>query len=153
MAATGSGHGTKPCSGSGSGGGDGDGHLPEELAIEILKRLRSRRSVGRSRCVSKSWYRLLSDPNIIRDILFFDNRIESGAQILIIRRRREDHPEFVGRRGSGRASAPSPTIYSQLSYHTLQPTIPAAPFPDLLISPTIAGCSHGIFCIYGKQRH
>ncbi|KAL9337207.1 hypothetical protein Peur_068976 [Populus x canadensis] len=61
---------------------------PEDLVICILTRLHVRSSI-RFRCVCKSWYTLLSNPNFIyRNLLFnYDDDVKIKIHRLLIKRR------------------------------------------------------------------
>ncbi|CAN0879873.1 Putative F-box protein At3g16210, partial [Linum grandiflorum] len=87
------------------------------------------------RCVSKSWYCLLSDPNfILQNTRLFDDHgtidDDKKARFMII----------------CASSAVS------LSYHTLQPVSPVLKLadlnPDLKLGLKVGGCCDGIFCLY-----
>lgn len=70
--------------------------LPEDLVICILTRLHVRSSI-RFRCVCKSWYTLLSNPNIIyRNHLFnYDDDVKIKIHRLLIKRRDKISKDFL----------------------------------------------------------
>ncbi|CAN0879683.1 Putative F-box protein At3g16210 [Linum grandiflorum] len=117
--------------------------LPQEIMVEIVKRLPTAASIGRFRCVGKSWYCLLSDPHFIRQNtrLFDDNGTiddDKKARLTII--------------WDAGVSAVS------LSNDTLEPVSPVLKLGDLITeinlshpSLEVGGCCDGIFCLYSSS--
>ncbi|CAL1369215.1 unnamed protein product [Linum trigynum] len=61
--------------------------FPNELVIDILKRVDDGSCIVRLRCLSKLWCQILSHPNFIHSFLSFDNRMDSCRQIIVMRTR------------------------------------------------------------------
>ncbi|CAN0826422.1 Putative F-box protein At3g16210 [Linum grandiflorum] len=123
---------------SSTGGGSKGSWLPVDITVEIVKRLSTAASIGRFRCVSKSWYSLLSDPNFIRKEtqLFNDHGTIDGdkrARLVII------YDAF--------SSAVA------LSYRTLEPISPVLNLADLKLGQGVGGCCEcdGIFCFFQRD--
>ncbi|CAL1363450.1 unnamed protein product [Linum trigynum] len=105
--------------------------LPEEIQAKILSRLSTPASIARSRCVSKSWRRLLSDDGeLIANALLSDGDPEFGPEARVITF--STHYEF----------------YSVATRDTLRPVSSGTP-PGPITQPAIRvrGCCNGIFCI------
>ncbi|CAN1769923.1 F-box protein CPR1 [Linum perenne] len=89
-------------------GGGGRVYLTEDLAIKILLSLPDVSCIARFRCVCRSWGNLLSDPNLIRKIIFYkSSNDQKTLQILI-----------TGMRG---CTGPPPLGYILYSYETFRP--------------------------------
>ncbi|CAN1815203.1 Putative F-box protein At3g16210 [Linum perenne] len=139
----------KPCTTTTvAGDGGGSCWLPVELMVEIVKRLPTAASIGRFRCVSKSWYCLLSNPNFIRKALLFDDNgitnkdQDKKARVMIICH------------GASEKSVVS------LSYDTLQPVSSVMKLEYVIpetksygASVVVGGCCDGIFCFYSSSRN
>ncbi|CAN1237171.1 F-box protein CPR1 [Linum grandiflorum] len=113
----------------------GSGALTEDIVISILLRLPIASCIARFRCVSRSWRKLLSDPDLIRKILFFQTSDDRNNLKILI----------TGKEGTG--SADRSSIYS---YETLRPIAGHGddlPKPDGDGVLQLIGCCGGIFCI------
>ncbi|CAN1137108.1 hypothetical protein LINPERPRIM_LOCUS21250 [Linum perenne] len=141
-------------------------YVPQDLVIQILLRLSDGKSIARFRCVDNQWRSLLSDPNFIHQIRWFNHDVDKEKRTNVLIK----HP-------LGDQNTALPVRYSLLSYHessatpllrqllpneastdepglpikTLQcrdlPVVPgkARPFDYCFID--INGCCDGIFCI------
>ncbi|CAN0929855.1 F-box protein CPR1 [Linum grandiflorum] len=112
-------------------------YFPEHIVINILQWLPTLSCIGRFRCVCRSWRNLLSDPNVIRKIIFHKSSDDQKKfQVLI-----------SGRRHGARFSS---VLYSIYSYETLRPI-------EELVTPVelearVVGCCDGIFCLARTTR-
>ncbi|CAI0460252.1 unnamed protein product [Linum tenue] len=129
--------------------------LTEDIVINILLRLPIASCIFRFRCVCKSWRILLSDPQFIRRILFFQTPADQQSlQVLI---------------AGGEDAVPvqqKQIHYSLHSYDTLCPisaaaaaaegTVPSVPYKMRTqwstFRLTIVGYSDGIFCISDENH-
>ncbi|CAN1748263.1 F-box/kelch-repeat protein At3g06240 [Linum perenne] len=114
--------------------------LPEDIVMNILLRLPIALYIARFRCVCRSWRNLLSDPNIIRRILFFQNLADQkDLQILV-----------TGTIEEPMRLSSSTILYSLHSYLTLSPISPPTKLPFIrnpIHSFKFIACCDGIFCL------
>ncbi|CAN1134058.1 Putative F-box protein At3g16210 [Linum perenne] len=119
----------------------GVAYLTEDLVIKILLRLPEPSCIARFRCVCRSWRNLLSDPDLIRKIIFFQSSDDQKTlQILIT--------------GVwGRIGLP-PFRYISYSYETFRPI---TDHRHLITSGggayKLIGCCDGIFCLSNTTRY
>ncbi|CAN0908456.1 hypothetical protein LINGRAHAP2_LOCUS25296 [Linum grandiflorum] len=115
----------------------------EDVLMSVLMRLPIALYIARLRCVCRSWRNLLSNPNIIAKILFFQNLADQkNLQILITGMIEEPMTLWA-----------STIPYCLHNYETLSPIAP--PTAELTKLPNIesvgrynfVGCCDGIFCI------
>ncbi|CAI0412382.1 unnamed protein product [Linum tenue] len=114
--------------------------LPADIVIEIFKKLPAAATLGRLRCVCKSWRARLSDRAFLRRILVADGDRDGSRQIMIFRLTGDQKP-----------------LFSPCSYDTLLPLSADPPQPVLLISTAgedmrcnkchVVGYDNGIFCL------
>ncbi|CAL1409566.1 unnamed protein product [Linum trigynum] len=114
--------------------------LPADIVIEIFRKLPAAATLGRLRCVCKSWRARLSDPAFLRRILVTDGDRDGSRQIMIFRLTGDQKP-----------------LFSPCSYDTLLPLSADPPQPVLLISTGgedmrynkchVVGYDNGIFCL------
>ncbi|CAN1745526.1 F-box/kelch-repeat protein At3g06240 [Linum perenne] len=118
------------------GGEDGSHtpHLTEDIIIKILLYLPIASCIARFRCVCRSWRDLLSDPNFLRKILFYQSSDDQKSLQILISGRRKDDPTF---------------LYSVYSYETLRPITEPISLMDMdgCNYHRVVGCCNGIFCI------
>ncbi|CAI0547585.1 unnamed protein product [Linum tenue] len=124
--------------------------LEEGIIMNILLRLPTAVCIARFRCVCRSWRILLSDPQFIYKIIFFQNLSDLKTLRILFT-------------GAEEAFVDSHVIYYSLhSYDTLRPIsagpnniivreMPSFPYKprhsSTMFSPMIIGCCDGIFCI------
>ncbi|CAN0922547.1 F-box protein CPR1 [Linum grandiflorum] len=114
--------------------------LTEDTLINILLRLPTASCIARFRCVCRTWRNLLSDPNLIRKILFFQSSDDQKALKILI----------TGKNTAG-------SLYSIYSYEKLRPIaghhdLPTPDGCDASEDRDVIGCCDGIFCI-SHMRH
>ncbi|CAN1191381.1 hypothetical protein LINPERHAP2_LOCUS41024 [Linum perenne] len=116
-------------------------HIPEDLMTDIQRRLPVS-CFGRLRCVNKSWYSLLSNPNFIYSSLFYGLNYDDdddNTRILI------SFPDVV--------SNFFPRCYTCLSYDSLLPLNSEIrkyqEFPDF--PKSILGSEGGLICLLYKK--
>ncbi|CAN0853166.1 F-box protein At3g07870 [Linum grandiflorum] len=113
-------------------GGTGT-YFTEDIVISILQWLPIAACIARFRCVCRSWRALLSDPKVIRKIIF--SQTSDDQKVLIS--------------GSRDWTRNSSIFYSVFSYETLRPITEE---PVTLMGGLLLGCCDGIFCIADTKR-
>ncbi|CAN1235409.1 F-box/kelch-repeat protein At3g06240 [Linum perenne] len=133
------------------GGDNSGGHIPHELVIEILLRLSDGKSIARFRCVDKQWRRLLSDPNFIHRILWFND--DTTSPRVLIKTRNFDNPnmKFCYSLLDGGESSSAPLLQPidrgpVLQYTDLPVFLGKAHLRPQFVYVFI-GCCDGVFCI------
>ncbi|CAN0896961.1 F-box/kelch-repeat protein At3g06240 [Linum grandiflorum] len=123
-------------------------YLTEDIVINILQWLPVLSCIAKFRCVCRSWRNLLSDPNLIRKIIFSQpSHDQKRLKILIA---------GVGRGHIDRNEV-APLVCSVYSYETLRPiTDQQELYVDHMRrgggETRVVGCCNGIFCMSNTTK-